>query len=149
MSAGKVSIVLHSCSLQSAGCSLVLLLCLVNNQMMPRDFIDSYCCYSSVVVLPRCSAYKSEEQGREYAPAHKCQHTQRKKRTLAHSQACTCIIHINITYRLYRLSSWGGLYLFKSASADALNFSLLFPTTCTLIHTQANSVWGPSDGLHE
>lgn len=47
---------LRNGGLQRAACLAELLLCLVNNQIMLGDFIDSFCCYSTAVAAAAAAA---------------------------------------------------------------------------------------------
>lgn len=91
--------------------------------------------------LPLCAAYKSEEHRREYAPTHGDISTQQAASDLPNTHAHASFAHINITYHLIRLNSWGSLYLFMSGSADTLIFSVSL-STYTLIHSHTHTHTG-------
>lgn len=139
---------LHSRCLQSGGCFAALLLCLVNDQRMSRDFIDS-CCYSAVVVLSSGAfSCRFQVRGRQEGI---CSHTQMS----VHSALLipsTRNKHMNHIHTC----TWTSLTAFTDGAAGVVHIYLSLVLQMLSIflchtqpHTHKHTQWGPSDGLHE
>lgn len=108
-------------SLQRAACLAELLLCLVNNQIMSGDFIDSFCCCCrrccccSCRAAPLCLTMLLAGSRQDRAPPHTEISARQEAPDLlnAHTEQRTCIIcgykHYLASYQIEQL---GDVYIY-------------------------------------